>query len=740
MNATLLGIGGVLGISFLIFIHEMGHFLVAKACGVRVDKFSLGFGPVIVGFRRGETEYVLSWIPLGGYVKMAGENPGDPVLGVPDEFAAKPVWQRCAIALAGITMNAVFAVTAFSVAYALGMEATPPVVGSLENGAPAWAAGLREGDVILQVSETPVPTFEDLIEEVALNRQARVPLRIRRTGTDGVVTETTVSVERRMDKDMGIHRIGVIPPFTTVIGGILKPAPYPTPAERSGLLPGDRVTMADGKPVKTWKDLDRALSRKAGQEIDLTVDRGGASRTLKTKLWTAWTLGVEPSQRIQLKEISEMAARAGLRSGDQILTIDGNPIPSAEAFLRAVNQGELHALDIRVRRKDSGTETNESVMIEPLDSPEEGRRFLGVTYEAASDPDHLVLSDALPPEGAASRAGLKGGDELQALESGPLNQHISCWSDLEEALSRTSGGPLTLHYQRRKEAMKAVLDVPSAKPTPESLGLAPAVMVGAVRPGSPAAAAGILPRDRLQFVRLASPPPGAEALGDSASDWPRMNELIQAAGCSEGALIVSWSHDDLGLDKPNVHTGKALKPVPVEPLFASTLQTASILGAHPDGTQVIEIRESGLWRPVRKGFKRTWAEVRKIQKTVAGFFAPKGQALSPKALGGPISIFMGASHSLDRGTGSFLAFLAFVSVNLAVLNLLPVPVLDGGLVLLLLIEKAKGSPLGEKTQAIAQYGGLALVLTLVVFAFYNDIMRVLTMFQQEIQGVLNWFL
>ena len=152
----------VAGIGFLIFIHELGHFLVAKRMGVRVERFSLGFGPTIVGFRRGDTEYVLSWIPLGGYVKMAGENPGDPRAGAPDEFTSKPVWRRALIAVAGIAMNSVTALTAFVLAFQLGVEALSPVVGGTEAGWPAWEAGVREGDTLVAIGDTPLRSFEDL--------------------------------------------------------------------------------------------------------------------------------------------------------------------------------------------------------------------------------------------------------------------------------------------------------------------------------------------------------------------------------------------------------------------------------------------------------------------------------------------------------------------------------------------------------------------------------------------------
>ncbi len=722
MSTVFHGLGILLGIGFLIFVHELGHFSVAKWCGVRVDRFSLGFGPTIFGFRRGETEYVISWIPLGGYVKMAGENPGDPVLGSPDEFAAKPVWQRAAIAVAGITMNAIFAVLAFSLAFRMGVESIPPVVGALEPGWPAWKAGLQTGDRILKVGDSPVLTWDEFFEEVALYRAERVPLRIRRTGPDGISTETTVSVARKLAPGLGIHLIGVLPPSGMTVEAIQNPSP----AAAAGILKGDKVTGADGKTLASWRDLERLLARKAGQEVDLQVDRQGAPKNLRLKPWTVWTLGVEPSRRVLLGEVTEAAAHA-LHPGDQILAVDGVDLKTTDSLVRAVNQGEAHPLKITVRRagKDGKTET---VSLEPVEAPGEGRRLLGVTPQG--EPDHAVLSDDLPQDDAAAQAGLKGGDILMSLETsdaGKGNIPISCWADLEAALALPRNGRLTLHYMRRREAMTAVLEAPSGASALD-LGLRPAVIIGEVRPGSPAAVAGILPGDRLRFVRLSSPPVEPPGLAVSVSDWDSMAELIQVAGRSGGTLRLDWIHDDPSLDAPNLHRDVELPPVPVEPLFTVFLPTSLTLGAAP-GAETFVIPVKGVWLPFREGLKRARFEVLKIGRMVSGFFAPKGESLSPKALGGPISIVMGASNFLDRGPGSFLFFLGFVSINLAVLNLMPVPVLDGGLLLMLLIEKVRGAPLGEKTLAIAQYVGLAMVLSLVVFATYNDILRAIPWFR-----------
>ena len=159
---TMLAFAFVIGV--LVFVHELGHFLAARRIGVRVLKFSLGFGPRIVGFTRGDTEYCVSAIPLGGYVKMAGENADDARAGKPDEFLSKTKWQRFQVLIMGPVMNLALAVVLLAIVLAQGADVPafldqPPVVGGVEKGSPAERGGLKPGDRVLRVSGQEVSTL-----------------------------------------------------------------------------------------------------------------------------------------------------------------------------------------------------------------------------------------------------------------------------------------------------------------------------------------------------------------------------------------------------------------------------------------------------------------------------------------------------------------------------------------------------------------------------------------------------
>ena len=182
---TILAFVFVLGV--LIFVHELGHFLMARRIGVRVLTFSLGFGPKILSFRRGDTEYRVSAIPLGGYVKMAGENPEDARTGAPDEFLSKSKWQRFQVLIMGPVMNLMLAVVVMTFVLYQGAEipafdAQSVVIGATVPDTPAAQAGIKAGDRVVGFDGTPVPTWEAFSHALLTKANKDVRLTIERDG------------------------------------------------------------------------------------------------------------------------------------------------------------------------------------------------------------------------------------------------------------------------------------------------------------------------------------------------------------------------------------------------------------------------------------------------------------------------------------------------------------------------------------------------------------------------------
>ena len=259
----------VLGV--LIFVHELGHFLAARRLGVRVVTFSLGFGPKLLKIRRGDTEYCVSAVPLGGYVKMAGENPDDPRTGRPDEFLSRTKWERFQILIMGPAMNVLLAIVVMAVVLAQGAEVPiyqdqPPVVGSVTPGSTAAAAGIEPGDRILSVGGEAVDTWEDLFIAVGTRAGRAASVTLLRDGQTRAVSVTPPS-ETRFEVD---DIIGMLPNTSAIVSSVIAGEP----AESAGLKAGDVVLAVNGEPMVTRSQLIAAISRNGGREIDLTIKRG----------------------------------------------------------------------------------------------------------------------------------------------------------------------------------------------------------------------------------------------------------------------------------------------------------------------------------------------------------------------------------------------------------------------------------------------------------------------------------
>jgi regulator of sigma E protease len=276
LTTTLLAFLFVLGV--LIFVHELGHFLAARRHGVRVLTFSLGFGPKILKVTRGETEYCISAIPLGGYVKMAGENPEDPRSGQPDEFLSKTKWQRFQILFAGPAMNILLAVVVL--AFVLAKQGVripvfmdePAVIGAVVMGSPAETAGLMIGDRITSVGGDEIASWRDLEIAIGIRRPGRdIAVDAIRGGQPRTFTVRPVA-EGRYE----ISEIGVLPNATPLITRVIPG----DPAEGAGLKAGDSIISVNGEHIATRTQLIAVISRNANKALQLTIRRDNRDMTL----------------------------------------------------------------------------------------------------------------------------------------------------------------------------------------------------------------------------------------------------------------------------------------------------------------------------------------------------------------------------------------------------------------------------------------------------------------------------
>jgi regulator of sigma E protease len=289
---TILAFVFVLGV--LVFVHELGHFIAAKRVGIRVLKFQLGFNPTVFSFRRGETEYGLGALPLGGYVKMAGDSPEDVPTGRTDEFHAKSKWQRFQVLVMGPVMNILLALVLLTVVLYHGVdtpafENQPVIVGAVQPNSPATRADIRPGDRITSVGGHEVDTWEKFFLNIGSRPNQEVSLRIERDGA--IMTRTVRTTADKTQSHFEVGDIGVLPnvhPHVRTVqpGGA---------AEAAGLRPDDMVLAVDAEPIIFASQLKETIAKHPDQPITLTIQRAGrvlAVRATPSRNGTEGLLGI----------------------------------------------------------------------------------------------------------------------------------------------------------------------------------------------------------------------------------------------------------------------------------------------------------------------------------------------------------------------------------------------------------------------------------------------------------------
>lgn len=260
------------GLAALIFVHELGHFLVARKCGVIVEKFSLGFGPKILGFTSGGTEYLLSAIPLGGYVKMKGEDYEADSLKQEGSFAGAPVLHRLAIAFAGPLFNILFAIAIYWVVYLSGVQTLGLVTGTIKAESPALAAGLQIGDKIVEIDGEPVKFWDQLQKIVHASPGKSLDFQVERESSLLNFAITPVS-EETTDLFGDKKTVGLIG-ITPLVRNITY-VKEDSSADKAGLKVGDQLLKVDGQPIFGWGDLKPAAVDQPGKELNFHVLRDG---------------------------------------------------------------------------------------------------------------------------------------------------------------------------------------------------------------------------------------------------------------------------------------------------------------------------------------------------------------------------------------------------------------------------------------------------------------------------------
>jgi regulator of sigma E protease len=261
----------VLGI--MILVHEFGHYAAAKFFGVRVDVFSIGFGKRLVGFKRGDTDYRISALPLGGYVKMAGENPLESRSGAPDEFMSHPAWQRFVIAIAGPAMNIILAIALLTGVNMVHYERPmfmdePAVIGRVLENSPAAQAGIEPGDRIVRIEGEQNPTWEDVLLKVIVDAKIPIDLAVQRGDR---ILERTIPLKATDSEDNPLIETGLIPNERVTVTSIEANMP----AAQAGLRTGDEIVAVNGQRALSSEWIIQYLQKNEVKPVEITVARNG---------------------------------------------------------------------------------------------------------------------------------------------------------------------------------------------------------------------------------------------------------------------------------------------------------------------------------------------------------------------------------------------------------------------------------------------------------------------------------
>ncbi len=410
------------GLGLLILVHELGHFLAAKWFGVHVRQFAIGFGPPLVKWRRGETEYSLRVLPLGGFVDLAGEHPEAEGADDPRGLWHRPVWQRAVVFAAGVAVNAAMAVVIFAVAFLLGVKAGAPIAGALVPGLPAAKAGIEPGDRLVAIGRAgeemkPLASFDDLMYTVSLsNAGTEFVLTVERPGAEGgpkgagvAETKTVELASVRPEKALW-PVLGIGMPYEPVLYKVLKDSS----AAQAGLEAGDRILAVNGRPVGQLYDAVAALEQSPPGKVTLRIERGGEPRDLVVDpaQLKDYQFGFAPPMAVAKVLPDSPAAEAGLEEGDRIAEANGTAWPTPEEFVNLVKEaGAGGRLDLVLMRGGKRIETSCSVALRTEGGEE--RPMVGVGMAAA--PGNPVQIGRVEPGGAAERAGLCAGDVVLAV-------------------------------------------------------------------------------------------------------------------------------------------------------------------------------------------------------------------------------------------------------------------------------------------------------------------------------------
>ncbi len=660
----------VMGFSAVVFIHECGHFILAKLSGIKVETFSIFLPPILLGVRRtpnglrfrilpkffprendesddgslsftvgkkgkaGETEYRIGLIPVAGYVKMLGQEDtgADKITDDPRAFPNKPIGVRMAVTVAGVVFNVIAAIGILMMVYLVGINRSPAVVGGVVPNSPAERAGLKPGDEIMEIAgKSDNLDFGNILIAGALSDVNEV-VALRVKHEDGSEEDLALVAEQMPGET--IRRFGIEQAWSLTIAKLFEDDANDL-YSRTGLLAGDRIKSVNGINVKSYWELAEIVQSALVPEVTLSAERtrdSGEIESIKSQI----RLNLSPVKNYDIETESDLGhiysivprllisavsveqvltvgdTGPSLQRGDIILAAGDVENPTFKELRDVTAEHEDKELSIKVLRVDaSGVEETLTIIVKPKRPRGSDRALIGIV--PVLDTEHPVVAKTITAEGGPAKLAIPRGATIMAVDG----EEVSNFYDVIREISRYPAEHITIDWRIDKETAGDV-----------------ALNVGTDG----------------EFITVKST--FAELL-----PFENMNRLYKASGLVD-AFTMSCK-------------------------------------------------------------KSVWFIIQ-TYVTLKGLWA---RNISPEALSGPVGIVAISYKVVEQSALNFLYLLAFISANLAVINFLPIPIVDGGVFVLLIIEKIKGGPVSTRVQEIISYAGLILIAAAFLYLTYNDIVN-----------------